>query len=39
MEECKLILERIAVATESIAKAQTFIVASLIKIRENVGSE
>lgn len=39
MEECKGILERIAVATESIAEAQTFIVASLIKIREALGAE
>jgi hypothetical protein len=39
MDECKLILERIAVATESIAEAQTFIVASLAKIRESLGAE
>ncbi len=37
MDECKALLERIAVALESIQEGQVFIVASLKQIKETMG--
>ena len=39
MDECKELLERIAVSLESIQEAQVFIVASLVQIKETMGVE
>ena len=39
MDECKALLERIAVALESIQKAQVFIVADLMQIKQALGGQ
>lgn len=39
MDECKALLERIAVSLESIQEAQVFIVADLVKIKQVLGGE
>ena len=39
MDECKLLLERIATALESIQEAQAFIVADLITIKTALGGQ
>lgn len=39
MDECKALLERIAVALESIQEAQVFIVADLMQIKQALGGQ
>ena len=37
MDECKALLERIAVALESIQQAQVFVVSDLMQIKQALG--
>lgn len=37
MDECKVLLERIAVALESIQQAQVFVVSDLMQIKQALG--
>lgn len=39
MDECKAVLERIALSLDKIEKAQVFIVASLAQIRNLLGGD
>lgn len=39
MDECKAILERIAIAVEAIQQAQVFIVADLLQIKQALGGD